>query len=377
MGAGPTAITSIDAELGLFALPGELDTPVAVVDLDRLDANLVRMHDDLASLGVALRPHLKTAKSVRVARRAIDAGAIGITVATLGEAEVFASAGVGPILLAYPLLAIGAKAARLRALVDRAELTVGIDSVVGARSLASAVAGAGAPLSTLIEVDCGEHRTGVSPELAGELAAAAQALGLRVRGAFTHGGHSYAGPGAVDAAAQDEVDALRAAAASLRAAGVEPEVLSAGSTPTARRSAKPPVTEERPGTFVYGDRQQANLGAVGTDEVALVVAATVVSTAVAGQIVLDAGAKALAKDRPAWLAGHGVIPALPGAVVTSVHDHHATVILAEGAQPPQVGSQVAVVPNHACPVVNLQESVLVVRNGAVVDRWAVDTRCRF
>ena len=153
----------------------------------------------------------------------------------------------------------------------------------------------------------------MAPDQAGELASAAASAGLEVVGAFTHGGHGYAGPDAVGAAAADEVAALAAAAESMRGAGIEAAVLSAGSSPTALQAARAPVTELRPGTYLIGDRQQVFLGASPPDGVAMAVAATVISDAAAGQVVINAGAKSLTKDVPAYLAGHGFLPAYPAA----------------------------------------------------------------
>ena len=199
-------------------LPPDLDTPCLVIDLDVVEANAQRMAEATTSLGIALRPHVKTHKSVALAKIQIAAGAVGVTVGTLGEAEVMADGGIGDILIAYPVWASGNTARRLRALLDRPglRLAVGVDTAPGARTLAEAVAGSTRPLRVLIEIDPGYGRTGVAPSKAGELAAAAAGAGLEVVGAFTHGGHGYAGPDAVAGAAVDEVAALAAANESMR-----------------------------------------------------------------------------------------------------------------------------------------------------------------
>jgi D-serine deaminase-like pyridoxal phosphate-dependent protein len=356
--------------------PDELDTPCLVVDLDRLEANLAGMAGLLAGRGVALRPHAKTHKSVAVASRQLAAGAAGLTVASLGEAEAFADAGCDDLFVAYPLWAAGPKAARLRALQERARLSVGVDSAAAAAVLGAAVAGSGRPLQVLVEVDAGLHRTGVPPGRAATVADAAGRAGLEVVGAFAHAGHAYLGPDRVAAAADDERRALEVAQSALLRAGHEAWVLSAGSTPTAARSAAGAVTEERPGTYAFGDRQQVGLGSCRRDQVALVVAATVVSAAAPGQVVLDAGSKALSMDRPAWLAGHGELPAYPGVTPARLSEEHAVCEVAPGAAAPPPGEVVAVVPNHVCPVVNLFDQLLVVRAGQLVDAWPVDARGR-
>ena len=358
-------------------VPPDLDTPALVVDLDVVDANNRRLVDHLTPRGVRLRPHAKTHKSLALARMQLEAGAHGITVGTLGEAEVFAEGGVTDLFLAYPIWAVGPKASRLRALHERTPMIVGVDSVAGAERLAAAVAGSAVPLRVMVELDPGNHRTGVdSAATAVRVADGARALGLDVIGVFTHGGHGYAGPEARQAAAADEVRTLTAAASALRAADFECRVVSAGSTPTMWDAATGEVNEMRAGTYVLGDRQQAALGAIRLDDIALHVAATVVSTAVAGQVVIDAGAKTLTKDRAPFLEGQGLIRGCPDAVIERVSDYHGVVRVPEGSPVPHLGEVVAIVPNHVCPVVDLFDSFIAVRGDALVGTWPVDARGR-
>jgi D-serine deaminase-like pyridoxal phosphate-dependent protein len=352
-------------------LPAGLDTPAVVIDLDVVEANVRAMAALMAGRGVSLRPHAKTHKSARLARMQLDAGAGGITVATLGEAEVMADAGIDDLFVAFPVWAAGEKGERLGALQRRVRLRVGVDSVAGARALAAA-----APdLEVLVELDSGLRRTGV-PDAATalEVAEAARSVGLRVIGLFTHGGHGYASPDAAQAAGDDEVRVLVDAADVLRSAGFPLDVLSAGSTPTAGASARPPVTEERPGTYVFNDGIQVALGVAAPASVGLVVAATVVSTA-AGVVVIDAGAKVLAREPSPVVDGLAAIPALGGAVVERAYDHHGVLRPLDGPLP-AVGTVVAVVPNHVCPVVNLADELVAVRRGVIVERWPVDARSR-
>jgi D-serine deaminase-like pyridoxal phosphate-dependent protein len=366
-------LTDVDQRITAPVLPDGLDTPTVVVDLDRVDTNIERMQRTLDERGVALRPHAKTHKSPFLAHQQLAAGAVGVTVAVLGEAQVMADAGVEDVFVAYPVWAVGAKADRLRELASRLRLAVGVDSVDGAQQLGRALAGAADQPDVLVEIDSGDGRTGTSPDRVVEVARAVLDAGLDLRGVFTHGGHSYAGPDRVAGAADDERSALGAALTALGHAGIEVAVVSAGSTPTAAAGRRP-ITEERPGTYVFGDRQQANLGGSDPATVALAVAATVVSTAVPGRCVLDAGAKAIAKDRPDWLDGHGAVPELPGAVIRSVSDHHAVVDLPPDLPRPRVGDVVAVVPNHVCPVVNLTDQLVLARAGEVVDHLPVAAR---
>jgi D-serine deaminase-like pyridoxal phosphate-dependent protein len=251
-------------------------------------------------------------------------------------------------------------------------LSVGIDSVEGAQRLARAVEGSDRPLSVVVEVDSGGRRTGVAaPAEVVRVAAAARSAGLHVAGAFTHGGHSYRDPDARIPAAADEVAALGAAADALRDAGHEVERVSAGSTPTGVLAAAGQV-----GTYLLGDRLQLVLGAIPPDGVALVVAATVVSTAVPGQVVVDAGAKSLTKDRAPFLEGFGLMPAYPDAVIGRLFDYHGAVAIPPGTAAPSLGELVAIVPNHVCPVVDLFDTFIATRSGVVVGRWPVDARGR-
>lgn len=354
-----------------WPLPENLSTPAMVVDHETLVANVARMAQRMQERAVSLRPHAKTHKSLDVAKLQRDHGATGLTVATVGEAEVFAGGGHHNVFIAYPVVAQRDKGERLARLADGAQLSLGLDSLDGAELMVAA--GLAGKVRVMVEIDPGQHRTGVLPEAAGPLAEAASDLGLEVEGVFTHGGHGYWTLDAAEAAARDEVARLAEAVESLAARGITASRVSAGSSPTAFGSARPPVTEERPGTYVFNDRQQVQLGAAERDQVALVVAATVVSTSVPGQVVIDAGSKSLAGDRPPWLEGFGMVPELDGAVVVSMSECHGIVHIGERTPPP-VGTMVRVVPNHVCPVVNLFDTYDVVSAGALVDRWPVSAR---
>lgn len=366
-----------NADLVAPRLPQGLDTPAIVIDLDVVERNARRLGDELSSRAITLRPHAKTHKSVALARLQLDAGACGLTVGNLGEAEVFAAAGLDDLFVAYPIWADGPKAARLRALhdIDSLRLAVGFDSIAGAERLAAAVAGSRRPLVVVLELDPGNRRTGAPAQAAGLIAVAARNLGLDVRGVFTHGGHAYH-PGAAELAGADEVATLTSGASALAAEGIEAVVVSAGSTPTQLTAAVAPVNEIRAGTYLIGDRQQWAIGAVPDDGIAIAVAATVVSAAVDGQFVIDAGAKTLTKDVAAYLEGHGVLPAYPDAVIERVSDYHGMVRVPPGAARPDVGEIVAVIPNHVCPVIDLRDTFMATRSGTVVGWWPVDARGR-
>jgi D-serine deaminase-like pyridoxal phosphate-dependent protein len=353
-------------------LPQNLQTPCLVVDRDVLEANLVAMANRARDHSFTLRPHAKTHKCFEIARRQVALGAVGLTVATVGEAEVFADAGFTDLFIAYPVWAAGVRAPRLRALAERVDLFVGVDSAEGVEVLAHALAGTKADL--VIEVDSGHHRTGVPPERAGEVAAAARRRGLSVAGVFTFPGHSYE-PGRRKQAAMDEARAMQEADAALRHAGVDADLRSGGSTPTAALVINGALNEMRPGVYVFNDAQQVELGAADWDAVALTAAATVVSRH-GRDLVLDAGSKVLGADRPTWASGGGRLPDYRHARIGALSEHHATVSFAEGAPLPELGSLVRVAPNHVCAAVNLADVLVITAGGAVVDEWRVAARGR-
>jgi D-serine deaminase-like pyridoxal phosphate-dependent protein len=369
-----TGIAAVD-RIPTPTIPDEIETPVAVVDLGVVRANVAAMQSAMNDARVRLRPHAKTHKCVEVGGLQIEAGASGLTVGTVGEAEVFADAGVDDLFIAYPVYADGSRGKRVRDLHERANLAIGVDSEEGIAALARAMQGSSEPLEVVIEVDCGGHRTGVAATEVSRLARAIDDGGLRLRGVFTHGGHGYRGGDATAAAARDEVEALAKARDELEAAGFAVDVLSAGSTPTVELSARAPVTEQRPGTYVFNDAQQVFLGAVAPTAVAFFVVATVVSNAVPGQVIIDAGAKAVSRDAHPILPGFGRLPDR-GLPLRTMNDYHGFVDVPEGSPSPRVGDRFVVVPNHVCPTVNLYDELVIVDEGVAVDTWRVAARGR-
>lgn len=350
-----------------FALP----TPSLVVDLDVLEANIADMARHGRELGMRLRPHAKTHKSPDLARLQVDAGATGLTMATVSEAEVFAGAGFTDLFIAYPVWVDPEKGRRLRALAAVATVTVGVDSPEGARALAAQLGADRDRVRVLVEVDSGHHRTGVAPAAVADLADIAGHAGLTVAGVFTFPGHSYS-PGVRDAVAAQEAETLAAAATALRDLGVEEPTVSGGATPTVGAVAPGAMTELRPGVYVFGDAQQWELGSTTPDRIALTCWATVVSHA-GGRVVLDSGSKALGADRAPWATGFGRLLDHPAARIVQLSEHHAVVDGVEGPRPP-LGSHLRVVPNHVCSAVNLADSLTVVRVGRVVGTWPVAAR---
>jgi D-serine deaminase-like pyridoxal phosphate-dependent protein len=350
-----------------------LPTPSVVIDEGRLDRNIAAMAAFAAEAGLALRPHVKTHKSVEIARRQLAAGATGITVATISEAEVFAAAGFTDIFIAYPLWLDTDKTVRLRRLLHAiplgaGPLLIGVDSIEGADRAARAAAGLLDRLAVLIEVDSGHHRSGVTAAQAGPVAAAALRAGLDVAGVFTFPGHSYS-PGGRRAAAADEARELTAALVSLAEIGVTARIVSGGSTPSAEFTDATVLTELRPGVYVFRDAQQWELGMSSADDIALTVHSTVAARH-PDHLIADAGSKVLGADHGSYSTGFGRLLDHPEARVTVLSEHHATIT---GVDLP-AGSRVRVVPNHVCATVNLADAYVVVRDGTVVGHWPVDAR---
>ncbi|WP_425846533.1 alanine racemase [Agrococcus sp. TSP3-2-1] len=351
-------------------------TPFLAIDLERMQANIARAAEAATARGIALRPHAKTHKTIEIGRMQLAAGAHGLTVATVGEAEAFAAAGLDDLFIAFPLWIDGDRAARLSHLTAAgAAVSIGVDSVEGAERMARA--GLAGRVAVRVEVDVGHHRSGCAPERAGEVAVAAAGAGIHVEGVFAFPGHAYA-PGARAEAAQQEAAGLRVAAEAMRAAGLEPMVVSGGSTPSfeAALGIDSPVTELRPGVSVFGDAQQWELGTIDPTAIALTAHATVVSHA-GGRMVLDAGSKVLGPDRAAWASGHGRLLDDPDARIVQLSEHHAVVEL-PGDLPP-LGSRVRVVPNHVCMAVNLVDELHVFDRGddeRPATRWRVAARGR-
>jgi D-serine deaminase-like pyridoxal phosphate-dependent protein len=355
-----------------------LETPAALVDMDRLDRNIARMAGYAAQHRLALRPHIKTHKATTVAAAQLAHGAAGLTCATPAEAGVMSAVG-DDILLAYP--PVGPKLARLMALPASVRLTVALDSAHAIEGLAIAARSADRPVRVYVELDVGMHRVGVG---AWDQAAALARL-VRERpplvyaGIAFYPGHIRDDVGSQDAKLEALSAALRSATQALDSAGVPPEVVSGGSTPTMWRTHDVAcVTEFRPGTYVYNDRGTAEIGACGWDDCAFSVLATVVSTSVPNQAVIDAGAKALGREPMRGVDGEGFGALLdrPDVTVSRMSEEHGILDLSRTAWRPAVGELVRVVPNHVCIVVHLNDIMYGIRGGAVERSWAVDARGR-
>ncbi|MBC7895667.1 MAG: alanine racemase [Cytophagaceae bacterium] len=357
----------------------ELETPCALVDLDRLATNLDRMASYAVLHGLALRPHVKTHKSPRIAAEQLRLGAVGLTCATPRELEVMSDVS-HDLLLAYPLLG-DSKLKRVMNLPRSVRLTVGLDSMIAVDALGEAAEAADRDVEVLVEVDLGMHRVGV--QSAAE--ALALALHIRSRPLLRFAGVMFY-PGHIREHVQQQdqnLDRLRADVSDLidvlRRGGVEARVVSGGSTPAAWRMHEVQgVTEVRPGTYVYNDRTTAALGACAWDDCAFTVLGTVVSTAVPGQAVVDCGAKALGREPMRGVEGEGFGALLdrPEVVVTRMSEEHGVLDLSASSWRPRVGELVRIVPNHVCIVVHLNDVIHGVRGDQVEASWPVAARGR-
>ena len=352
------------------------ETPVPLVDLERFERNLSRMAAYASRHRLALRPHTKTHKSPRVAAEQIRRGAIGLTCATILEAEVMAEASTD-LLLAYPPVG-EAKLQRLLSLPADCEITVALDSEQVVDQLSTAARMRDRPVGILIELDLGMHRVG----LPGFEAVVALAKLVAVRPPLVYRGIAFY-PGHIRSSGQNEElerlgKQLETAIAALDRAGLRPEIVSGGSTPTAWRTHEiPGITEIRPGTYVFNDRITTQVGACEWDDCALTILATVVSTAVPGQAVIDAGSKALGREPSEGNAvGYGALLDRPEVIVTRLSEEHGILDLQHTDWRPVVGDRVRVVPNHVCIAVHLHEVVYGVRGDRLETSWPVMARGR-
>lgn len=328
----------------------DLDTPSLYVDLDILERNIRGMQERCRAWGVALRPHTKTHKVPEIARMQLAAGAIGITVAKLGEAEVLPG---DDVLIAYPLPA--AKVPRLKELAKTRRVTVAVDSVESARAMEG--------FRALVEVDVGIGRCGVqSPEGLVEVAKACSDF----QGVFYW-------PNWLDEkdfeVARSKIDAGLAA---LKAAGLPAKIVSGGSTPGARKTPLIPATTEiRPGTYVFHDASQLKNGVCEEADCALRVLTTVVSTQVRGQCVIDGGSKTFSSDMTKGPNTFGHFLGRPW-TMRKMNEEHGYVEI-EGPKP-KVGEKVWVVPSHVCSTVNMHDEIFFGRGGKVEGAWKVAAR---
>jgi D-serine deaminase-like pyridoxal phosphate-dependent protein len=359
----------------------DLATPFLYVDLERMTSNIDTMAAAARALGVRLRPHAKTHKVPEIARLQIAAGATGVTLAKVSEAEVFADAGIDDLFVAYEIVA-PAQLERLVRLARRVHVRSAVDSREGAELLSRAATAAGVELAVLLEIDLGIGRTGVRAGAAAcELAQRIGDLpslkligvyGFRGFRAFTEGAESRETWG------RAEGEALVRAAEDLRSIGLPIAEVSAGSTPTALPAGSVQgVTEIRPGQYLFGCANVVAQGAMRADEVALFARATVISRPADDRAIVDAGSKTLSTDGP-WEPGRGFgyLASDPSTRVVSMWEEHGVLGLGKDARGLRVGDRVSIVPNHVCTAINLHDRIVGVHEDRIDTVWKIAARGR-
>ena len=381
----------------------DLSTPCLLIERSRLERNLASMQARADAQGVRLRPHVKTHKSIALARRQRQLGARGLTVATAGEAVRFARAGFDDIRMAFPLVGRDPLEA-VASLRERARISLCLDTMEAARAVSDRFAGDDAPVEVLVEVNTGHDRCGVDPEddRSISFARAVSLLpGIRLVGVLTHAGQVYGGPvegestrEALHRVSRHERDSMLRFAGRLREVGLaEPGrfEISVGSTPTASVFESHAlggfrITEIRPGNYVFHDAMQVTLGAATLEDCALTAWATIVSRhrdqLGRERLFIDAGSKTISSDTGSLTDGYGRMlyngarmQPLPHARIAKLSEEHGWVEVSGGSTL-ETGHRVRFVPNHACVCMNLHEHAFVVDGEEVVDVWSVDARSR-
>lgn len=356
----------------------ELSTPALTIDLDILERNLDRMAESCRAQGVGLRPHTKTHKTPEVAKLQLDRGALGLTVAKVGEAEVMAGAGLEDILVAYPVLG-NEKLQRLAALARERRILISLDDERTAQDLSNAAREKDATFGVLVEFDAGFHRCGLQTGAACvELARKIEKLpGLKFRGLMTYFGNVWG----TEVERRDEAKQVAERVGKILEAFAEArmpvEIVSGGSTPSASFAHLiPGLTEIRPGTYVYNDMNTTYQGACRLEDCAARVVTTVVSTAVPGKAIVDAGSKTLSSDllNAGPKVGYGLVVEAPDATLVKLNEEHGHLDISRSQHAFKVGEVLTVVPNHVCTCVNMHDEVFLLRKEKVAGCWRVAAR---
>lgn len=355
----------------------ELDTPVAIIDLDIMERNISEMSEMARSSNIQLRPHIKTHKVPEIASIQIKAGAKGITCAKLGEAEVMVnSIDIDDVFIAN--LVVGSqKIERLLKLSEKAKVIVGVDSDDVAQPISDYAIKRGLKIPVFIKIDVGLHRLGVpygKPAL--ELAQKIDKMkGLKLEGIYTHEGHAY---GVTDNS-QIKVIALEAGdmmvqtAEMIKKAGIEINTISVGSTPTVRTSLTiKGITEVRPGAYVFNDYFEMRLGIASENDCAFTILSTVISVPSEERAIIDAGTKSYTSDKAQAFGVYGLIKGMPDVKLVRAYEEHGVLNIPKGRL--KVGDRIEVIPNHVCPAVNLYDELVALRKDEVETIWRVSAR---
>jgi D-serine deaminase-like pyridoxal phosphate-dependent protein len=357
---------------------GDVDTPAVLIDLDIMERNLRRLATYCGEHRLDLRPHTKTHKIPEIAHRQVALGAAGITVAKVGEAEVMADAGLNDILIVYPIVG-ELKLRRLIALASRVRLTVAADSLEVAQEISSYAVARGCKIGFLVEFNTGFRRCGlaVTPSSIDVARRIRDLPGLEWRGILVYPGHimgtATTRPGLIRAENRVLADLIEL----LTAAGIPYPVVSGGNTPAAYASHEfSAITEIRPGTYIFNDGNTVCAEAASWTDCAARLLTTVVSRSVEGTAIIDAGSKTLSADR--LLSGDGVgfghICDYPDIAIEELSEEHGHLDTRRSSRSPKLRERLQVVPNHICPVMNLQDLVYGVQDEKIVCTWNVAAR---
>lgn len=341
----------------------ELDTPVMVVDLDIVEANISRLEAELARLGVHGRPHIKTHKIPAIGRKQLGAGAIGIACQKVGEAEVFAAAGFDDILIAYNIVG-RSKVERLVRLQYQARAIAAVDAVETASAIAGIASEERVKVPLVVEIDAGGHRAGVqTAQAACDLARhIADTDGTRFDGIMCY-------PTTVAV-----IPVLCEARDLLEKAGLPPRIVSGGGTGAQHRAPEAGLTEHRSGTYVYNDLSCVRAGKATIDQCAMQLLVTVVSTASPGFATVDGGSKTFTNDSLQADGHNGYVLEYPDSYLERMNEEHGVLNTSRGARSPRVGEKLRIIPNHACGATNLHDYVAAHRGGTVEAIWPVAAR---
>jgi D-serine deaminase-like pyridoxal phosphate-dependent protein len=356
----------------------ELSTPALTIDLSIVERNLDRMATLCREQGVGLRPHTKTHKTPQVAQLQMDRGAVGLTVAKVGEAEVMANAGLDEILIAYPVFG-REKLDRLAKVARERKILVSLDDEHTAQELSRAASAQGAKVGVLVEFDAGFHRCGLQPgpgcvELVRKIE---KMPGLEYRGLMTYFGNVWGPEDERKKEMKGVAEQVAKALDAFEKAKIPVRILSGGSTPSAPFAGQiPGLTEIRPGTYVYNDLNTMYQGACRLEDCATRVVVTVVSTAVPGRAIIDAGSKTLSSDAlgSGPKTGYGCVAEAPDAPLIKLNEEHGHIDITNSSHRFQVGDVLTVVPNHVCTCVNMHDEAYLLRDEQVVDCWRIAAR---
>jgi D-serine deaminase-like pyridoxal phosphate-dependent protein len=364
--------------VGALVQRGEISTPALTIDLDTLERNLERMAAYCRNHGLGLRPHTKTHKTPEVARMQLERGACGLTVAKVGEAEVMASATNAEILVAYPIFG-GEKLRRLAALAKTRPILIALDDEATAREVSRAAIAQESALGVLVEFDVGLGRCGLEPGAACvELATKILKMpALNFRGLMLYSGNIWGSEAERQRITTQVAEQVHRALLAFAEARLPVEIVSGGSTPGAFLSHQiAGLTEVRPGTYVYNDLNTYYQGVCRLEDCAVRVVVTVVSTAVAGRAMIDAGSKTLSSDLlgSGPRAGYGYVVEAPDAKLIKLNEEHGYLDITGSNHRFRVGEILTVIPNHVCTCVNMHDEVFALRNEEVICSWRVAAR---